>query len=74
MADDENDDEAAPRILMIAGANDKMNPPEQAVRVQVALEQAGCALTVVSHPGGHSVPIEKDETLETILQWIGKSL
>jgi predicted esterase len=72
MADD--DGAQAPRVLMIAGANDQMNPPEQAMRVQVALEQAGCPLTVVSHQGGHSVPTEKDETLETILQWIGKSL
>jgi predicted esterase len=66
--------DGAPRVLMIAGVNDHMNPPEQAMRVQVALEQAGCALTTISHNGGHSVPIEKDETLETILQWIGKSL
>jgi predicted esterase len=65
---------AAPRVLMIVGANDQMNPPEQAMRVRAALEQAGCALTVVSHQGGHSVPTEKYETLETILQWIGKSL
>jgi predicted esterase len=64
----------APRVLLIAGANDEMNPPEQAMRVQAALEHAGCALTVVAHQGGHSVPIEKDETLETILEWIVKAL
>jgi predicted esterase len=73
MADD-GGAQAPPRVLMIAGAKDQMNPPEQAMRVQAALEQAGCTLTVVPHQGGHSVPIEKDETLETILQWIGKSL
>lgn len=69
-----HDGAAAPRVLMIAGVNDKMNPLEQAMRVRSALEQAGCPLTFVSHQGGHSVPIEKDETLESILQWIGKSL
>jgi predicted esterase len=57
-------------VLMIVGATDEMNPPKQAMRVKSALQQAGCLVTVVNHSGGHSVPVDMNETLETILQWI----
>jgi predicted esterase len=59
------------RVLMIVGDRDTINPPEQAYRVVAALEKAGCNVTVVSHPNGHSVPVQHGTpTWKSITQWI----
>jgi predicted esterase len=48
------------RILILIGERDRINPPEQAYRVVSALRNAGCDVTVIVHPNGHSIPIELD--------------
>jgi predicted esterase len=62
-----------PRVLLITGVNDKITPPEQGFRVEAALKQAGCNLTVLLHPGGHSLPMpatSEDNAWEKIEAWI----
>jgi dipeptidyl aminopeptidase/acylaminoacyl peptidase len=59
------------RVLVLVGDRDTINPPEQAYRVVAALEKAGCNVTIVSHPNGHSVPIQYGTlTWESISQWM----
>jgi predicted esterase len=58
---------------LITGVNDKITPPEQGFRVEAALKQAGCNLTVLLHPGGHSLPMpatSEDNAWEKIEAWI----
>jgi predicted esterase len=63
--------EEAPRVLILHGANDKMNPLEQGQRVADALEKAGCSVQVRQHPAGHAVPTPQDEeTLSEVATWI----
>jgi predicted esterase len=60
-----------PRILILSGDRDSINPPSQAQRMVAALERAGCAVTVITHPGGHSVPTQYDTpTWKAIQQWM----
>jgi predicted esterase len=60
-----------PRILVLSGERDFINPPTQAQRVVAALERAGCDVTVVTHPGGHAVPTQYDTpTWDAIHQWM----
>ncbi|GKY99412.1 hypothetical protein MPSEU_000895900 [Mayamaea pseudoterrestris] len=63
-----------PRVLLIIGEGDKINPPEQAMRVQLALEAAGYPVQTIHHPGGHSVPVKSSKTLELIMDWIQASM
>lgn len=69
------EDLPAPRVLMVVGENDEMNPPEQADRVETALSKAGYRVSRVSHPGGHSVPVAAGPsadsgTVQSIAEWI----
>jgi predicted esterase len=62
-----------PRVLLITGVNDKINPPEQAFRVKEALKKAGCNITVLLHPSGHAMPMPKtceDDAWDKIELWI----
>jgi predicted esterase len=62
-----------PRVLLITGVNDKINPPEQASRVEEALKKAGCNITVLLHPGGHAMPMPKtceDDAWDKLALWI----
>lgn len=66
-----------PRVLLIVGVNDKINAPEQAFRVEEALKDAGCSVSTVLHPGGHSVPMPQHceaEIWEKIEIWIKAGL
>ena len=49
------------RVLILLGERDRINPPEQAHRVAAALRTAGCDVTVVIHPNGHSIPMDYDD-------------
>ena len=63
----------SPRILLVVGDNDKINKPEQALRVQDALHSAGGSVTSVHHSGGHSVPTKSGDSLDRIIDWITAS-
>ncbi|CAB9504400.1 ovarian cancer-associated gene 2 protein [Seminavis robusta] len=67
---DQTNNETKPRILICTGENDRINPPDTQQRVKVALEQAGARVEQISHPGGHSIPVQRDETLDKLLGWI----
>jgi predicted esterase len=59
------------RILVIVGERDTINPPEQAHRVVTALERAGCDVTVLTHPNGHSIPsLYGTSTWKSIRHWL----
>jgi predicted esterase len=61
----------SPRVLLLIGARDTINPPEQGARVGRALEAAGYAVTTISHPRGHALPTERGSACwESIQQWI----
>jgi len=60
----------APRVLVLVGETDAMNPPEQGERVARALRDAGCDVTTVRHPRGHAVPVQRGETWDAIQAWI----
>lgn len=62
-----------PRVLIIVGDRDQINRPEQAARVAAALRKAGCFVTTLPHPGGHAVPVNRDETWEAIRTWLSPS-
>lgn len=64
----------APRVLVIVGEKDAMNPPEQGERVARALKQAGYKVTTLYHPGGHAVPVQRGETWDAIQAWIIEGL
>ena len=59
-------------ILLIIGKKDRINPPEQARRVQHALEQAGHVVQVLEHGGGHSLP-QDAASMQAIEQWLFSS-
>ena len=64
--------EDPPRILMVMGNQDRINPTEQAERVQQALERAGAQVSIIRHNGGHSLPSDS-ETVQKILKWTVQS-
>jgi len=68
------DDSVPPRVLVLIGEKDAMNPPEQGERVANALRQAGCDVTTVVHPRGHAVPVQNDATWNAIQAWILKGM
>jgi predicted esterase len=58
-----------PEILLLVGARDRINPPDQAERVAQALEERGAPVRVVHHAGGHAVPTDED-TITSIRDWM----
>jgi predicted esterase len=68
------------RVLILIGRADSINPPQQAFRVQQALQAAGFDVTVMEHDGGHAVPIPSktrhntNETMRQIMDWIAQGL
>lgn len=65
---------SGPRVLFLLGENDKMNPLEIGDQVKIAMQQAGLAVSVCYHPGGHSVPVKDEEAVETISTWISDGI
>lgn len=59
------------RILLIVGQQDRINPPEQALRLQDALTQAGADVQRLDHPGGHAIPTEED-VVAKVRSWISR--
>jgi predicted esterase len=61
-------------FLQIIGAQDRINPPEQAVQVEEALKRRGCKTNQLHYPGGHSIP--SDERIwNLVADWLAcKSL
>ena len=62
------------QVLFLVGANDIINPPDQAIRVQESL-RAVCDVCVINHFGGHSVPVpttraDPAETLQKAAEWV----
>jgi predicted esterase len=71
----------APRVLLLIGERDGINPPGQARRVQEALERAGARVTAIVHAGGHSLPItrgpgkeEAYNVTDHVFRWIQEGL
>jgi predicted esterase len=64
------EESAAPRVLFILGENDEINPLEIGEQVKSCMIQAGLATSTCYHPGGHSVPVNDENALETISKWV----
>jgi predicted esterase len=71
----------APRVLLLIGERDGINPPGQARRVQEALKRAGARVTAIVHAGGHSLPIargpgkeEAYNVTDHVFRWIQEGL
>ena len=61
-------------VLFLMGQADRINPLEQARRVEDALREGGYSVTTIDHPGGHSMPSVKDgETMQRIAEWVLRS-
>ena len=60
----------APRVLFVFGENDKINPIEIGEDVKASMIQAGLATSTCYHPGGHSVPVNDENALQKISNWI----
>lgn len=58
------------RVLLVIGDTDTINAPPQQERVQEALKDAGCDVSAIRHPGGHSVPTKNIEAVEYIIDWV----
>ena len=63
-----------PRVLIVTGNGDEINPPQQSLRVQDALQKGGCRVTTIQFDGGHVVPTKQDDTMVQILDWIAKGI
>jgi len=61
------------RALFIIGENDDINPPEGAMQVREALQNAGIEVSSIFHPGGHSLPTKNVQAIQSIAQWISSS-
>lgn len=64
--------EQNPRVLIITGLKDKINGPETQEQVEKALQKAGADVTTVTHAAGHNIPMQQEETLQTIIEWMVK--
>jgi predicted esterase len=64
------EESAAPRVLLVLGENDNINPLESGEQVKSCMVQAGLATSACYHPGGHSVPINDENALQTISKWL----
>ncbi|KAL7563083.1 hypothetical protein ACA910_022576 [Epithemia clementina (nom. ined.)] len=71
------------RVLIVVGDRDQINPPEQSLRVQQALQDGGCDVTTIHFDGGHVVPScstnsgdddSNDDTVRRVLDWIAAGL
>mmetsp|Transcript_11379 Transcript_11379/g.21726 ORF Transcript_11379/g.21726 Transcript_11379/m.21726 type:complete len:274 (+) Transcript_11379:89-910(+) len=58
------------RVLLVMGDTDTINAPPQQERVQKALEDAGCEVSVIRHPAGHSVPTKNAQAVALINEWM----
>ena len=63
-----------PNALFVVGSNDRINPPEGALRVKDALDKGGIHVEECNHEGGHAVPVKNDQALQEITAWISKIL
>ena len=64
------EDSVAPRVLFVFGENDKINPLEIGEEVKSYMVQAGFATSTCYHPGGHSVPVNDENALQTISKFV----
>jgi|UniRef100_A0A8J9S011 predicted esterase len=63
-----------PKVLLIVGERDKMNPPDQTARVGNTLQQAGMNITIISHPAGHAVPVQDSTVNKALAEWLTSSV
>ena len=61
---------ATPRIMLVMGQQDTINPIDGQERVMKCLEKAGADITVCKHAAGHSVPATDHTFLKTLNNWI----
>lgn len=59
-----------PRILVLIGQGDTINPPTSAERVVQHLQQAGFPVVTLYHDGGHALPLRNDTCVAAIVDWI----
>jgi predicted esterase len=59
-----------PRVLLLVGDRDGVNPPEQGRRVGLALETAGFAVTTLTHNGTHAFPTSNPSVLNSMTEWL----
>lgn len=62
--------EPAPRIMLVMGEQDTINPIDGQDRVRMCLEKAGADVTICKHAGGHSIPATDHAFIETFNNWI----
>ena len=60
-----------PKILLVSGTKDEINPISNAERLAKTFTNAGAEVTLLTHPGGHSVPT-KGDIVTRIQQWISE--
>ena len=63
-----------PRILLVTGEKDQINPPASQVKVQDALVAAGACVTSLQHSGGHGLPIRNVDAVDQLIGWIAKGV
>lgn len=66
------DDENEPRILVVTGEQDQINPPPTQAAAQEALAAAGASVITLSHSGGHGVPTQNGLAVEQMVDWIAR--
>jgi len=64
------DNEIKTRALFVIGKNDKINPPEGAVRIRDLLKGKGVSVETCMHEGGHAFPVRDELSLENISNWL----
>jgi predicted esterase len=63
-----------PRVLVVTGENDQINPPASQVQVQEALAIAGAKITTLQHSGGHAVPTQNTDAITQLVDWVAEGI
>jgi predicted esterase len=61
---------APPRVLFVMGERDRVNPLTSAEQLRDGLYFAGFDVATLMHPGGHSFPTQRDDTITAITRWL----
>lgn len=58
------------KALFIIGESDDINPIQGAFEVRDKLQKAGVDVSTIFHSGGHPIPTENENVVQSIVNWI----
>lgn len=58
------------KAAFVIGSNDRINPPEGALRVLDRFQKGGISVDIIEHDGGHAVPVDEESVVMEMIKWI----